>query len=239
MGVGARARKLISAVPPEYLKQILNEKVYIFNISDLSYGPISRTHSNTILPGRSAGETANGVYSVTPITGRVEYADAGIEDSVNQQVTSATQIAEDLCDWCNGNLPRCDVMPNVPVFVGVWWETTPEPTRLKEMVERKKNYNKALVAQANSFAETEAGRKNINDMMRAAARELGLQPKWLFLVTDEMKPCAACGTAVMPTVAVCPNCNAILDAEKARQFFPERFLHRAGSGESFSSDAAE
>jgi len=235
MGIGAGRRKLISQVPDEYKQQVLREKVYLFNISDLTFGPIARTHSNTIISSRSTG---NGVYSVTPISGRVEYPDAGIEDSVNEQVTTAKQIAEDLVDWCNGNLPRLDVAPNVEVCTGVWYETTPEPTRLREMVDKKKAYNKALVAQANSFAETEAGRRNINDMMRAAARELGLQPKWLFLVTDEMKPCAACGTPVSPNIAVCPNCNAILDEEKARKFFPERFLHKAGSGKAFVSDAS-
>jgi len=231
MGIGTGRRKLLSAVPPEYLKQILAEKVYIFNLSNRTVGPIARTHSNTVIPARG-----DAPYSVTPITGRVEYSDAGIEDSVNQQVTSAKEIAADLCAWCNDDLPRCDAAPNVKPFVGIWWEDSPEPKRLKEMVEAKKAYNKALVSQADMLADTPAGARNITDMMRSAARELGLKKTWLYEAT-EMDACPACKSPVVPGAAVCRTCNAVIDEAKARKFFPERFLVKPG--ESFSSDAAQ
>ena len=230
-GIGAVRRKIIGRIPDEYKRQILAEKVYIFNLGGQTWGPIARTHSNMIIPTR--GDAA---YSVTEVTGRIEYSDAGIEDSVNEQVTTAKEIAEDLCNWCNNDLPRCDVMPNVKPFVGVWWETNPEPTRLIAMVEAKKAYNKALVAQADAFADTEAGRKNINDLMRSAAREMGVKRTWLYEAT-EMAACPACGSPVLPEVAVCRTCKAVIDEAKARKHFPERFLHRGGSGEAFSSDS--
>jgi len=230
-GVGMGRRKVISQVPPEYLQKILNERVYIFNLSERTFGPIARTHSNLTIPGRGVE-----AYSTIAIGGRVEYSDAGIEDAVNQQVTSAKEIAEDLCGWCNNDLPRCDAAPNVIPFVGVWWEESSEPTRLAEMVKRKQAYNKALVSQADMLADTDAGKRNINDMMRQAAREMGLKKTWLYEAT-EMAPCPACGTPTLPGIAICSRCNAVLDPEKARKFFPERFIHK--SGESFSSDAAE
>ncbi len=231
MGVGARQRKLISQVPDEYKRQILSEKVYIFNISDKTWGPIARTHSNLTIPARPEGTA----YSVTEITGRIEYPDAGIEDSVNESVTTAKQIADDLVGWCNGDLPRCDAAPSVPVFIGVWWEATKEPTMLLQKVADLKAYYKALVAQADMNADTEAGRKNINDLMRMAARSLNIKKSWLY-ESDEMAACPACGSPVLPQVAVCKTCNAVLDEAKARKFYPERFLHKGGSGESFSSD---
>jgi hypothetical protein len=224
-GIGRGQRKLISRVPTEYLKQILAERVYIFNISETTFGPISRTHSNLTIEGRGEAQ-----YSVLAIGGRVEYADAGIEESVNEQVTSAKEIADDLTNWCNGDLPRCVVAKHIKPFVGVWWELTPTPTLLAEKTEELKAYYKALVAQANAFAETTAGAVNIGDLMRTAARALGLQPKWLFLVTDEMRPCPACGTPIIPNIAVCPTCRAIVDETKARKFFPERFTGAAVAG---------
>ena len=228
-GIGANRRKVISQVPNEYLQKILNERVYIFNLSDRTFGPISRTHSNLTISGRGTE-----VYSATPIGGRVEYSDAGIEDAVNQQVTSAKEIADDLCNWCNNDLPRCDVAPNVTPFVGVWWEETPEPRRLAEMVEKKRAYNKALVSQADMLADTEAGKRNINDMMRQAAREMGVKKTWLYEAT-EMDACPACKSPVVPGAAICRVCQAIIDEKAARKFFPERFAHKGGSGEAFVS----
>ena len=170
---------------------------------------------------------------MTPVSGRVEYPDAGIEDSCNETSTTAKEIAEDLVGWVNNELPRCDAMPGVPAFLGVWWEDSPEPKLLKEKVEAMKAYAKALVAQADMLADTPETRKNITSLMRAAARQIGVKRPWLY-ESEEMTMCPACGSPVLPGVAVCKTCSAVIDEAKARKYFPERFMVKPG--QSFTMD---
>jgi hypothetical protein len=67
--------------------------------------------------------------------------------------------------------------------------------------------------------------KNIDEFMRLAARRRNLQKPWLNENPD-LKACPACGTQVMPNIAVCPHCTATLNEELARKYFPERFAAR-------------
>jgi ribosomal protein L32 len=67
---------------------------------------------------------------------------------------------------------------------------------------------------------------NITEFHRLAARRRKLQKPWLNENPD-LQACPACGSQVMPNIAVCPQCSATLNEELARKFFPERFKKSA------------
>lgn len=55
-----------------------------------------------------------------------------------------------------------------------------------------------------------------------ACKALGLEREWA-KVNKRMVPCPACDESVKPGAAICQHCDAILDEEKARKFFPHKF----------------
>jgi hypothetical protein len=226
----ARARrKIINPMGERLKEQTRAEKRYIFNITEVDFPPIYRTWGVVKIGPKEPGTA----YSVTEVIGRVENMDSGIEDSYMEVITTAEQVAEDIEQNCNGNLPQYGVTP----FAGIFWGEKPEPEagKLKEAVEKLTKYYKSLVNQADTFWQTERFRVNIDDSMRRAARALNIDRSSTWLsVAEEHDLCPACGAVILPGVAVCRTCNAVLDEEKARKFFPDRFLGQQKNG-TFSS----
>jgi hypothetical protein len=231
-------RKIINPIFPKMAKAILEDVRYIFSINSDGFSPIYRTHSVTVIfpadraqlpegvdvpeDTHSFGEVAGIKYSCTAIHGRIELCDSGLEDKYVEVATEAELIAADLTDWCNQDMPRTGM--GVPSFAGVWWGTKEVPTEkeIKNAQARLHAYYKALVAEADKFNETDEGKKNISDGMRRAAKTLRLERVWLYEAQPQ-NGCPACGGAIPAGVAVCKHCSAIVDEQKARKFFPERF----------------
>ena len=78
-----------------------------------------------------------------------------------------------------------------------------------------------LVHEGDKFYE-QRKHDDISDFHRYAARRRKLAKPWLNENPD-LVACAACGSQVMPNIAVCPQCSATLNEELARKFFPERY----------------
>jgi len=57
--------------------------------------------------------------------------------------------------------------------------------------------------------------KMITDIQKFAAKALGLKKDWLYSVTDTQS-CPGCGSTVLANIAICPNCRAVLDSDKAK-----------------------
>lgn len=68
--------------------------------------------------------------------------------------------------------------------------------------------------------------EDINEYHRLAARRRKLNKPWLNENPD-YQSCPGCGSNVMPNIAVCPQCTAVLNEALARKIFPERFKHVA------------
>lgn len=232
------SRKVMNPMRPNVAKTILDDARFIFSINADGFPPIHRTHSVTVIfpadpekvPQDTTiredlhffGEIGGIKYTRTTVHGRIELCDAGIEDKFIEVATESELIAADITDWCNQDMPRTG--SGVPSFAGVWWSENQKPDvqELKAAQHRLHTYYKALVAEADKFNETEEGKKNINDGMRRAARALRIERVWLYDAQPQ-NACPACGTAVSPGIAVCKSCHAVIDEEKARKFFPERF----------------
>lgn len=223
---------------PKMAKAIVEDVRYLFSINADGFPPIHRTHSVTVIfpadrvnvpdgveipeETHSFGEIGGVKYSRTTVHGRIELCDSGIEDKFIEVATEAELIAQDITDWCNQDMPRTS--RGVASFSGIWWSESPVPNErtMKQQRQRMREYNLALIAEADKFNDTQEGRVNINDGMRRAARAEKVERAWLYEAVPQ-NACPACGGSIPAGVAVCKHCSAIVDEERARKFFPERF----------------
>lgn len=231
-------RKVMNPIFPKMAKAITEDVRYIFSINADGFPPIHRTHSVTVIfpadrvnvpdgveipeATHSFGEIGGVKYSRTTVHGRIELCDSGIEDKFIEVATEAELIAQDITDWCNQDMPRTS--RGVPSFSGVWWSEhlIPNEKTIKQQRQRMREYNLALIAEADKFNETAEGKANINDGMRRAARAEKVERTWLYEAVPQ-NTCPACLLPVPAGAAVCGRCHAVIDEEKAKRFFPERF----------------
>lgn len=106
---------------------------------------------------------------------------------------------------------------------GVFITTNEEPTKAE--IEAAENKRKQYLVQLVADADQKFMRGQlalIDAPERAAAHELNLKKSWADKPTA-MDTCPACGNQIVPGVAICANCKAVLNESAARKFFPERF----------------
>jgi hypothetical protein len=119
---------------------------------------------------------------------------------------------------------------------GVFWSTHNPP--LKEELDgarhrMEKSYRAELERMAAAKTPDEA-RAMANNLSHAAADYFGISGSWHQTDIRLQKPaasqidCPNCGEKIMVGAAVCRHCQAVLDEEKARKLFPDRF--RRGPG---------
>lgn len=153
---------------------------------------------------------------------------------------SSTEVAESLVrDYCNGIL-GCNMGDCMP---GIFWVPgnftkvsilkyveskdnefgTAVAGRtfdelMKTAKEKQKNWYSMLITMAETLWSNSNGHpRSINEDMKMAARELGLDPVWLATARDIQKiPCKACGVLINSYIAVCPNCKVIVNEEIAK-----------------------
>ncbi len=238
------SRRILNPLTSEQRQRILDDVCYIISIrKGFDSTVINRTWGNvTIFPAKektnqhydgaelvSAGKAEPGTeYTSTAVHGRIESMNSGMEDTYSEAVTTARQAADDIASFFNDDCPGLTTRPNVKSFNGVFVSTTPTPSpeNLKQAHQMLRTYYEALCAEADLFYETETGKKNISSSMRDAAKYLGITKPWNYNPTA-MDTCPACGSSVIPGIAICATCKAILDEPKARKFFPERFAQKS------------
>jgi hypothetical protein len=91
-------------------------------------------------------------------------------------------------------------------------------SHLEEAILKQNNWFRNLVQMGDSlWARTNGNPVAIDDVMRLAAKELGLQRDWLGVSqTYDLIKCVACGNMRNPAYPICPNCKAIIDSDKAK-----------------------
>lgn len=85
-----------------------------------------------------------------------------------------------------------------------------------------------LIAEGDKFHDNRQI-DNITEMHRIAARRRKQERKSWISSNPNLVSCKACGTDVKEGIAVCPQCNAVLDEQQARKYFPERFADKKAS----------
>ncbi len=202
-------RVIVNPLAPEHRAAVLAERAYIVNITDQQWVR-SRTYGPIIVRGRGTGES----HAVTEVTGRIEMMDLG-DDKFTECTIAAKSIAEDVAREINSDIPP----GGTESYAGVFVSAGPAPTseELAEAHRKLEAFYKLMVSTADRLYETPAGRTDITDVMRRAARALGIRKPWTY-DPEPMTQCPACGESLRPGVAVCRGCGAILDREKALKF---------------------
>jgi hypothetical protein len=168
----------------------------VASISDQDW-IISRTHGVYHIPACAKGEA----FAVLLIEARKDNVDLGDNRRMPFTIAArdiATDLLQDLQDH------------------GVFLCAGSEPTdaELTTARGRSEAFHQKLVTEADVMWARGHSFREISDLHRRAALQLGLEREWAYVPT-RMSDCPACGEKVKPGVAVCRHCSAILDAEKA------------------------
>lgn len=124
--------------------------------------------------------------------------------------------------WINGwiNKPQDKITPkDIEDYKAEIKKKYPEQIALAK--KKQENWARRLVKKADDDWNKWHSHRSISDIHIWAAEFLGLNRDYLNLESGkamETMPCPACGTNINVGVAVCFNCKAILDREKAKQF---------------------
>ena len=122
--------------------------------------------------------------------------------------------------------------------LGVFWSVHNPPTD-EEVAAAKGRLEKTFRAELVRMNKIE--RENpqeapsqANKIARAAAEHFNTPRSWHQFdlsarqATGGRVPCPNCSEMIVPSAAVCRHCDAVLDEEKARQFYPDRFKNPVG-----------
>lgn len=194
-------------------------KIYVFSV-DPQYHVVSKGGlGDFVIPGKAEGERVSKALVVNGM--HPEHMHLGTEVSPVNYV-NGMQLAEDIVGINSQDKGLGRHTSNLE-WHGVFISKNETPTKkeIEAAIEKRHRYNLQLVADADR--KYMAGQTNLIDSReRAAAHEENLKKSWAEKPTS-MEACPACGSAVLPNVAVCAHCNAVLNEEAARRFFPERF----------------
>ena len=187
-------------------------RMYMVNITDRTIH-IATNYRHFWIAGKKPGEE----YAVTTIPPVVHDMDIGDRKIIKVEIF-AEDIAKDLERMANGDIGEGTS------FAGVFACHTQEPSA-EELAECRSKYIEAckkwVTEGENTWSKTH-DHVHITDYMRRAVKELGLEKDWAY-DPKEMVECVGCGEKVRPGVAVCKACGAILDEEKAKKLYPDRF----------------
>ena len=208
-----RPRSIRNPMQEDYRTKILEEHCWVINITEQTWTE-GRTYGVFTIPGCKKGQS----FTALKINGRVEFTDEGADMS-NQVVQRANEIADDLCDGINGHITMPGDAPKS--FLGVFVSNTPTPSksRIEEAVDQLKEFGGAVVSMADGFWDDPRNHSMITDFHRRFCKLRNETRPWMF-EAKSLSPCPACSTSVQPGLAKCPNCHAVLDMAKLKQFFP-------------------
>ncbi len=216
-------RLIVNPLAPEHRAAVLAERAYIVNVTDQehirhrTYGPIivrGVRPSASRGPGVPPAAAGAAPYAVTEVKGRIEMMDLG-DDKFTECTIAARAIAEDVAREINSDIANAGDQSYAGVFVSAG--PVPANEELAEAHGKLEAFYKLMVSTADRLYETQAGKTEITDVMRRAARALGIRKPWTY-DPEPMTQCPACGESLRPGVAVCRGCGAILDREKALRF---------------------
>lgn len=138
----------------------------------------------------------------------------------------STQVADSIVrDYCVG-MQECNMKDQMP---GLFWipgafSVDKIKKDFKGLLDAAKEHQKkwylALVKSADSlWARTNGNPMAVGELMRLAARELGLEEKEWYrdIETVGMERCPACGSFGNPAFPVCQVCKAVKNTELAKE----------------------
>lgn len=224
-------RKFHNPLPPEFVNQVRAEKLYICNVGDTLFLE-NRTYGVFMIKPADPDKG----YSIIEISGTVATIDEG-DERYTQQLLRAGPIAADLLEACNLAILTEDGKQS---FAGVFISPTNPPSRrlIEEAQEHLLEFYQDQVAVADRLHSDPVDQKNINGLMRRAAKALKVKRPWLYDRSSVYVNCVACGEEIPNNVPICKTCRAIQPGmeELARKYFPERFANPNGAPSEFEQE---
>lgn len=193
----------VDSMPPEVMAMLSASRAYIANITEIEFAR-SRTYGNYIIPGKEPGQQ----FSLTEITPRKNVIDYGDNKKIESPL-SPNDIAKDLVREINGDA-------GFESFLGVFvcGKDGPSAEELKVEHARLEKFAQWCVRQGDDEWQTRGKIDTIPDLWKRMAVFLRIEREWCNAIQPNLE-CPGCGTNVKPNIAVCKDCGAILNREKA------------------------
>lgn len=216
-------RKVVNPIPQKWVKEITSQKLWLINLTEQTY-VYHRTYGHYLIRGVEPGQE----YTAILITGRIEHIDQG-DEKYMQQLTEAEDIASDLAMQANQGILGPD---GVESFMGVFVSPTEKPSAavLAEMRKKLSAFDDGQIKLADEFWDEPRTHKEISALHRRCAKRRNQTRPWTYESVNTTA-CPACGSSIRSGMAICMHCSAIVDEEKARKFFPERFADASPAAE--------
>jgi hypothetical protein len=202
--------------PAEYVEKVVSDKMYLINIWIISL-VAQRSHGSYWIQGCKPGQH----YTSLELRGRVEHPDLGNDESAEVPIP-VKDIAADLEREFNGGIYMQSDEPKP--FMGVFVSDTPKPSkeRIAEANAQLREFGHLAVAQADLYWDDPKNHKEITEFHRRFAKLLDEKKPWLYEAKD-LTPCGSCSQPIARGLAKCPNCHAVLDRSKLKQWHPVEY----------------
>ncbi len=194
-------------------------KVYIYNVGPQQFVVSKGGLGEFLIHGCKPGER---VSEPLIIKGRhPEHRDSGL-GIVTVAYINGMDLAKDIVGTDSADKAIQFQTSNLE-WHGVFITNNKVPTdkEIAAAKEKRRQRNLLLIQLADN-AHMQGRHQDILAPHREAALEEKQKKAWAQTPTS-LDNCPACGTSILPGIAVCPSCSAVLDMEKARKFFPGRF----------------
>lgn len=194
---------VVQNMPDKYLAEFNAARAYIANITEVEFS-LNRTYGNYIIPGKQLGEA----FSLTEIQPRKGKLDMG-DKHVSEFPIFPEDVAKDLVRQINADA-------GYDSFLGVFMCGPDGPTDV-ELADAKAKLRKFYmwcVQQGDDEWQRTGRIIMIPDLWKRASTMLNLNREWCAEIQPNLE-CPGCGSKIKPGIAVCRDCGAVLDREKA------------------------
>ncbi len=182
-------------------------KAYVASVCDVELRRQLGTLGTYVIP---AAQFHIG-FSLVEIEPRVERVDIGLglDGKYGKEFWPARRIAEDVV-----GAHSYENYEKWGVFICAGEQPTEE--ELARARARLTKTYQDLVFEGDQLHARPNGFRDITDVHRRAVKYLGQERPWAY-TPQQLVPCPGCGERLVPTVAVCKHCGAVLDRKRAEE----------------------
>lgn len=212
-----RNQKIVEAIPAMIAKLAKEKQVYIFNVGprpwNRSLGSLGNFHVPACLEGAK-------VSAPLKIDGVILERVAIDMNKMGNRYEEGIDVAHDVLFMGRGYVPELSG-ENWGLFITD--SPTPSPVEIKAAQAKLRTTQARLVDEGDAL-DRQNKRHEITDMHRDAAKALGVNRSWMSQEPREVANCPACQKPVDIEAVACPACGAVLDWERAKIYFPEKYV---------------
>jgi hypothetical protein len=212
-----RNSKIVDQVPALINKLAAEHRIYIFNVGSVPHSRNLGSLGNYYVPPRSEGQR---VGEPCIIDGMVRETITNDMNKMDNRFEEGLQVAHDVMFIGRGYTPDLN-RENYGLFIHDG--PVAPPDKIAKAEKKWHKHLSDLIAKADNLEKSNKREEISNNPIFAlAAAELGITRPWCS-ESKQMAECPSCGESINQGSAICRHCDATLDEEKARKYFPKRF----------------